>query len=274
MQKILLALNRGQVNMNVVDFGCYIARLCRSELTVISLGNGIQEPEPKALVEAGGELVTAGAVPQKNQAGADDKLLFESACQNRGASFRINECYGDPLTDLLAESRFADLLIVDPEISFGNRRESIPSSFLKELLAKCECPVAIAPYSFDNISEIMFAYDGSASAIHAIKQFSYLFPGLSDCMLTILQVSDEKPAPLIEKKKLIEFMQAHYSSIGYRIFEGKASDELFRFLHDKKNMFVVMGAYGRRNLASLLKHSTADKLLQSVNLPIFIAHKD
>src|SRR5690606_10211168 len=117
-------------------------------------------------------------------------------------------------------------------------------------------------YSFDSITEIIFAYDGSASAIHAIKQFSYLFPGLSDCMLTILQVSDESPAPLIEKKKLIEFLQAHYSSIGYRILEGKASHELFRFLHDKKNLFVVMGAYGRRNLATLFRHSTADRLLQ------------
>lgn len=260
--------------MNVVDFGCYIARLCRSELTVISLQNGLRQSEPKTLVEAGGEMVTACALPGKSSAGVDERLLFESACQNRGASFRIHESNGDPLEELLAESRFADLMIVDPEISFGSGRESVPGGFLKQLLAKSECPVAIAPYSFENISEIIFAYDGSASAIHAIKQFSYLFPGLSECMLTILQVSDEKPAPLIEKKKLIEFMQAHYSSIGYRILEGKASDELFRFLHDKKNMFVVMGAYGRRNLASLFKRSTADLLLQSVNLPIFIAHKD
>jgi Universal stress protein UspA and related nucleotide-binding proteins len=273
MQKILLALDRRQVNMNVLDFACFVSRLCRSELTVLFLQEGKQEPVTEA-VKVGAGTSVASAFPDRGQAGANDRLLFESACQNRGASFRIQEREGDdPLEEMLRECRFADLLIVDPEISFG-KRDGVPSSFLKDVLAKSECPVAIAPYSFDSITEIIFAYDGSASAIHAIKQFSYLFPGLSDCMLTILQVSDESPAPLIEKKKLIEFLQAHYSSIGYRILEGKASDELFRFLHDKKNLFVVMGAYGRRNLATLFRHSTADRLLQSVNLPIFIAHKD
>lgn len=277
MEKILLALDRQQINMNVVDFACYIAGLSRSELTIIFLQDEAHGPASETRSEK--RRVAAGqpTVLEKKEAikpAADNSLLCESACQNRGIRVKIHQHEGNPLAELLSESRFADLLVVDPELSFSNRRASIPTSFIKDLLANSECPVAIAPYSFNGIDEIAFAYDGSASASFAMKQFSYLFPGLADLRLTILQVSEEKPAPLIEKKKLIEFLQMHYSSIGYRIFEGKASDELFKFLHDKKSLFVVMGAYGRRNLAALFRPSTADLLLKTVNLPIFIAHKD
>lgn len=275
MEKILLTLDRGNINMNVVDFACYMARQSRSELTVIFLHDSVEEPAGHPGIDMRRETEAAVLEKKPVKRTVEDNLFhFESACQNRGIRVSIHNNEGDPLSEIISESRFADLLVADPEMSFGNRREAMPTNFIKEVLAKSECPVVIAPYTFNGIEEIAFAYDGSASSIFAMKQFSYLLPQLADFRLTILQVSEETPAPLIEKKKLIEFLQMHYSAIGFRILEGKASDELFKFLHDKKNLFVVMGAYGRKNLANFFKHSTADLLLKAVNLPIFIAHKD
>jgi hypothetical protein len=77
---------------------------------------------------------------------------------------------------------------------------------------------------------------------------------------------------VVEKKKLLDFLQTHYSSIGFRILEGKANEELQKFLQEKKKLFVVMGAYGQRNHSGPYRQSTADLLLQTVNLPVFIAH--
>lgn len=278
MEKILLALDRRVINMNVVDFACYLARLTRSELTVILLQN--EEPETtgaKDMDQLRHEAEGESAVLERKQTKKtteDNLLLFESACQNRGIRIRIHQNEGEPISEIISESRFADMLVVDPEMSLGSRREAVPTHFIKEVLTNSECPVVIAPYSFNGIEEIVFAYDGGASATFAMKQFSYLFPELEDLKLTILQVSEEQQVPLIEKQKLIEFLQMHYSSIGFRIFEGKASDELFKFLHDKKNIFVVIGAYGRKKLSGLFRHSTADLLLKAVNLPVFIAHKE
>lgn len=277
MEKILLALDRRVINMNVVDFACFLARLTRSELTVILLQS--EEPEAtgaKDMDQLHQEAEVGSAVLERKltkKTTEDNLLHFESACQNRGIRIRIHQNEGEPVSEIISESRFADMLVVDPEMSLGSRREAVPTHFIKEVLSNSECPVVIAPYSFNGIEEVVFAYDGGASAIFAMKQFSYLFPELEDLKLTILQVSEEQQVPLIEKKKLIEFLQMHYSSIGFRILEGKASDELFKFLHDKKNIFVVIGAYGRKNLVDLFRHSTADLLLKAVNLPVFIAHK-
>jgi hypothetical protein len=278
MEKILLALDRNVMNMNVVDFACYLAKLTRSELTVVFLQDGMLEPASGRNVEiAATTLSTQAALAEEQlvmKPVKDNIVLFESACQNRGVKMRVHENEGDPLSWIIAESRFADVLVVDPEMSFGNRREAVPTAFIKEVLTHSECPVVIAPYTFNGAEEIVFAYDGNASSIFAMKQFSYLFPELSDTKLTVLQVSGEQHKPLIEKKKLIEFLQMHYSAIGYRMLEGNAKEELFKYLHDKKNLFVVMGAYGRKNLASIFRQSTADLLLKTVNLPLFIAHKD
>lgn len=251
MEKISVLLDPGQVNRNLVDFACFLAELTRSELTAISLESNPGEP---VLAECAAE---AG---------------IESACRNRGIRIRVLHDAGDPLSVVLSESRFTDMLVVDQSISINNGNAVLPGHFIKEVLTKSECPVVIAPHHFYGIDEILFAWDGSAAASFAIKQFSYLFPGLSDLKLTIMQVSNELPATVVEKRKLLDFLQMHYSFIGFRVLEGKANEELQKFLQEKKNVFVVMGAYGRRSQSGPFRHSTADLLLQTVNLPVFIAH--
>jgi hypothetical protein len=251
MEKISVLLDPGNLNRNLVDFSCYLAELTRSELTAISLDPGTNE------------LVLAECSVESG---------VESACRNRGVRMRIQHDSGDPLSVVLAESRFTDMLVVDQSISINTRNAVLPGNFIKEILTKSECPVVIAPYNFYGIEEILFAWDGSAAATFAIKQFSYLFPALSDLKLTIMHVAHEQPAAVVEKKKLLEFLQTHYSYIGFRVLEGKANEELQKFLQEKKNVFVVMGAYGGRSYSGPFKHSTADLLLQTVNLPVFIAH--
>jgi len=45
--------------------------------------------------------------------------------------------------------------------------------------------------------------------------------------------------------------------------------ELFKKFLSQRNKILVMGAYGRKKI---LNQSTADILLKTLNIPIFIAH--
>ena len=251
MEKISVLLDPEKVNRNLVDFACFLAELTRSELTAISLESN---PGAPVLAECSVEAST------------------ETACRNRGVRMKLQHGSGDPLSVVLSESRFTDMLVVDQSISINNSHSVLPGNFIKEILTKSECPVVIAPHHFYGIEEILFAWDGSAAATFAIKQFSYLLPALSYLKLTVLHVSQEQPATVVEKRKLLDFLQTHYSYIGFRMVVGKANEELQKFLQEKKNVFVVIGAYGQRNQSGPFKHSTADLLLQTVNLPVFIAH--
>ena len=135
-----------------------------------------------------------------------------------------------------------------------------------------ECPVIIAPEKFDAIDEIIFTYDGSASCVFAMKQFTYLFPELADKKVTIFHVNENGTWPDDEKKQLTSWVQNHFSAVGFDSRNGDPTYELLAYLFLKKNIFIVMGAYGRSAFSRYFKHSTADILMKTITQPIFIAH--
>ena len=278
MEKILLAINPTKVNVNTIDFACYVAKLTRSKLTAMFLENLPGEEVPTLKAFHGGAYVES--VVQSDLPGNKEQLIqwdqnvkvFENACRNRAVAYCIHRDKGVPTEEVISESRFADMLIVDAEMSFRDEPEVLPTAFVKEVLAKSECPVVIAPFSFYGIDEIVFAYDGSASSVFAIKQFSYLLPQLSNKKITILQVDENGDLPPVDNHKIRELLQNHYDGMGFQFLHGKASDKLFNYLLLKKHAFVVMGAFGRNMLSTFFKQSTAELLIKTINVPIFIAH--
>jgi len=271
MEKILVAINANQINTNVLNFACFIAKLTHSKLTGVFLENN---EEPAIIPEESLHIPHDEFIDAASRAGLwnDNIRLFKETCENRGANCTVHLDEGVPVADIIKESRFADLLIVDPEMSLGDKQEAVPTGFIREVLAKSECPVVIAPFSFYGIDEVLFAYDGSAASVFAIKQFTYLLPELADKRVTILHVNEDDDKTVIEKDKVGELLQMHYSAIGFKTLHGNASNELFEYLLGKKNVFVVMGAFGRSMLSGFFRHSTAELVVKTINLPVFIAH--
>jgi nucleotide-binding universal stress UspA family protein len=271
MEKILVAIDANQINKNVLNFACFIAKLTHSKLTGVFLENNEKTAvvAEESLHMPHDEFIDARSGVRLR----DDNIhVFKEMCANRGANCAIHLDRGVPVADIIKESRFADLLIVDPEMSFRGKKEAVPTDFIKEVLTKSECPVVIAPFTFHAIDEVLLCYDGSPASVFAIRQFTYLFPALADKRITILQVNEKDNATVIEKEKIGELLQMHYSAIGFKVLQGKASNELFGYLLGKKNVFVVMGAFGRSMLSDFFKHSTAELVIKTINLPVFIAH--
>jgi len=271
MEKILVAINANQINRHVLDFACFIAKLTHSKLTGVFLNH---TEETAILAEESLHIPRDEFIDARPGKGIwDDNIrLFKETCENRGANCTIHLDEGVPVADITKESRFADLLIVDPEMSFSIKKEAVPTSFIREVLAKSECPVLIAPFTFYGIDEVLFAYDGSPASVFAIKQFTYLFPKFADKRVTVLQVNEKEHKTVIEKEKIGELLQMHYSAIGFQHLIGNAGNELYRYLLGKKNAFVVMGAFGRSMLSDFFKPSTAELVVKTINLPVFIAH--
>ncbi|MBO9201571.1 MULTISPECIES: universal stress protein [Niastella] len=272
MEKILIAIDVNMINLNVLDFACYMAKLTNSKLIGIFLEDGetAKAPVTESVSESGIEVLP-GTKEIVNQ--YDKNIhLFTDVCRKKQTNCAIHFDQGLPISGIIKESRFADLLIVDPEMSLRSKKERTPTVFIKEVLTKSECPVVIAPFSFNTIDEIVFAYDGSQSAVFAIKQFTYLFPELTDKNITILQVNEKDNQPIVESERVGELLQMHYSAIGYHRLSGNIGNELYSYLHGKQNVFVVMGAFGRSMISDFFKQSTAELIVETINLPVFIAH--
>jgi hypothetical protein len=278
MEKILLAIDSRKIDMDALNFACYIAKLTNSRLTGVFLENTQFEKE-RVLKEVNTLKPVSGATnvltPElHNRHQQTDSTIqhFKSACEKKFTGYNLHRDRGVPVAEIINESRYADLIIADSTTSFGRKMESRPTTFIRDILKDAECPIIIAPKTFTEIDQLIFTYDGSRSAAFAIKQFTYLFPELDDRKVTVLQANKDGEWTGADKYHLKEWLQNRYSAIGFKALKGDPDEQLFDYLFTQKNAFVVMGAYGRNNLSNIFKPSQADILIQKIPHPIFISH--
>lgn len=263
MRKILLLSNGQSLSKTAADFAMF-------------LGQG-KDCHIKALFfpeHAEGSFLPADAeetVLTKAQVATSPVLKeFETLAIAKGCRHTAQVLRGDLLGEVIAETKYADLVICDASLS-PETALTVVSPFVMNVLSQSKCPVLIAPVKFDALEEIAFAYDGSDLSMYAIKLFTYLFPEFNEVPVSVLQVLKDEKDSLTERKKLVELMMLHYNSLSYDHLEGDdVETALFRQFVGKRNIMLVMGAYGRKKL--LTDHSTADILLRNIDVPIFIAH--
>ena len=198
--------------------------------------------------------------------------IFKDHCTKKSIPFSIFKINGDPVNEIINESRYSDILVMDPAVS-AYAGEEAPSALLKEILANIECPVIVSPDNFEKIDEIIFCFDGSDSSIFAMKQFTYLIPQLRDQRVSLVEVNHSSKEGFSEgHKKMTEWLVAHYDTVLNVELKGDVRKELLSYLSAQKDKMVVMGAYGRSQLSQFFKRSTADVLIREVDLPFFITH--
>lgn len=274
MEKIILAIDAAYVDINTLEFACYIAGITHSKLTGMFLENTPEEVSSGLVYgDPFTGMVVAGGVPidgPRAKLCEDNIRIFKEVCIKRNVSYTLHHDRNVPVSEIIDESRFADLLILDPK-TFDAKGVAI-NGFVKKILVAAECPVIVVPEYFKEIDEIVFAYDGSASSVFAIKQFTYLFPELDDKKATLLQVNEAGNEVVDDKPKIAEWLKTHYSIINLMVLNGKTKDELFGYLAGKKDVMVVMGAFGRSAISQLFRSSSAEPIIKAVNLPVFITH--
>lgn len=278
MEKILLAINAINPDKNALEFACYLGRLTKSKITGVFLENLAAEEKPvikqmhgmpyvdREVDEKSDEHKTKMALIERNI------FFFKEECTKGEVSHRLHRDRGVPARELIEESRFADVLVVDADTSFNKLYDKVPTELVRDILKKAECPVIIAPETFEAVDEIIFTYNGSASSVFAIKMFTYLFPQLHDKKVSIIQVNESGKWQDPDKYKFNEWLKEHYTDLHFEALKGDTETELFAHLLKRKNIFLVMGAYGRNALSQFFKRSHADLLIKTVTHPIFIAH--
>jgi len=278
MEKILLAVNAINPDKHSLAFACFLGRMTNSPITAIFLEDIIHEEilPPKA-------LPSVALIESRLQANAarrltNQKLMekhiaaFTDIAEEQAVNFSFHRDKGVPSYEIIKESRFADLLVVDAGTSFKSQSERTPTDFVKEVLEHTECPVVIAPEDFESIDEIIFTYNGSASSVFAIKQFTYLFPQLRSKKISVISINETGEWDRADLSKLKELLQNYYADLHFEVLKGTIYKTLFEYVFQRRHALLVMGAYGRNALSRFFTPSRADLVINTVPQPIFIAH--
>lgn len=272
MERILVLVDGDGIQRETMEFACYIANLTQSKLTGLFY-NPDGEAQWHSPVAGHGAKDVLGDIVTHQHHLAEMKAAFVRFCDNQQLLRKPESIDVIRLEEIYLQTRFADLIILTPDYGANPNQSTLASQNVLNVLKHAECPVFVAPLTMKELSEIVFTYDGTSSSVFAIKQFTQLFPQLKDLSVTLLEVKSDYSDSIDFHESINGYLASHFRYVKEMVLKGKPEDELFSYLLDKKQIFVVLGAFGKHFMYSLLHRSTATLLLQTTALPVFISHK-
>jgi len=205
----------------------------------------------------------------------DSEISFEEYCQEAGLNYSIHHNRLIAIQELLHESIYSDLLIIDASETLNRYEKEPPTYFIKDLLTDVHCPVLLAPKKYKPIEKIILLYDGEPSSVYAIKMLSYVLDSLKHLPIEVLSVTGRNQSLHVPDNALMkEFMKRHYPDAEYTVLKGEPESEIISYFKAQhENVLAVLGAYKRNLISQWLRESMADILMKQFKIPLFIAHE-
>lgn len=278
MKKILAAFDGLKFSQSTRDYAILLAKQSSAHLVGVFLDDFTYNSFKvyDLLKEEGGfsEAKHKKLKEKDDQTRAAAVANFEAACRKSSVEYSLHHDRSIALQELLHESIYADLLIINSSETLTHYKEKIPTEFIRDLLSHVQCPVLLVPHAFRPIDKLILLYDGEPSSVHAIKMLSYTLASLKQCPAEVISVNTMKQSLHVPDNRLMkEFMRRHFPKATYKVLKGLAETEIVSYLKDQPgNSMVVLGAYQRSMVSRWFKVSMADVLMKELKLPLFIAH--
>jgi nucleotide-binding universal stress UspA family protein len=277
MNKIIAAFDGLKPFDSTSAYAVYLSKLLKSHLTGVFLDDksytsykiydlvfdqGVSEKKLHHLKE------------NDNKKRRNSAEVFNKLCTDNKLAFNIHHDENTAVSELIHESTFADLLIINKTTSFNHHEEKYPSRFLQDVLSHSNCPVFLTPNNFNEFQKVILLFDGKPSSVYALKMFAYLMAPHINLPVEVISVKPmDENTHLPENKLLKELMKRHFSNISFTVLKGIPEIEIIKHLQNESSSFVtVIGAYRRSMLSRWFKSSMADALVNAFEMPLFIAH--
>ncbi|MGE5520915.1 MAG: universal stress protein [Candidatus Dadabacteria bacterium] len=278
MKKFLAAFDGLDFSESTMNYAIYVAKSCEAHLVGVFLEDFTRHSysiSDVAMYEGASFDSRLHDLDDHDKETREKSIeMFEHGCREAGLNYSIHRDRNVALQDLLHESIYADLLIINAQETMNRFEENPPSRFIRDLLTEVQCPTLVVPIHYRQFDKIILLYDGEPSSVHAVRTFSYLFDSIKSLDTGILTVKrSEENLHFPDNRLMKEFIKRHYPKAEFVVLKGMAEDEIVQFLHrEKGDPVVVLGAYSRSRISRLFRPSMADNLLQHVKMPLFIAH--
>jgi nucleotide-binding universal stress UspA family protein len=214
-------------------------------------------------------------VDEESRKKADDNIqLFVETCTEANVLFSTSGGGETSFDDLMRQSAFADLIMVDAGTDFPGSPFIPLMISLHDLLAAAHCPVLVLKEALKVPRQIILSYDGSYSSIHAIKMFSYVFPEWRSVPACLLSVYTKSNAALEYEEYIKDWLSHHFTSLRIDLLKGEPRKTLVDEVRSRGgDALVVMGAYGGTALSRLFHKSISNNIISETRAALFMSHE-
>ncbi len=221
----------------------------------------------------GGSLMISLTEDEEEQV-KQNVARFTHLCTHNMIDFRIRDDFSNlALPELKKESKFADLLVIGSEKFYDNIGAVEPNDYLQDALHGVGCPVVLVPENFIFPRTNILSYDGSDSSIYAIKQFAYLFPGLSAINTHLVFIEEKEGNSIPEENYMEELVARHFSNLTITRLAVQSKKEFADWLQAQDGAILVSGSFGRSSFSLVFKKSFIHEVIKAHQVPVFIAHR-
>lgn len=277
MKKIIAAFDGLKYSESTRDYAIHLAKQTNAHLVGVFLNDPTYTSYKiyELVAKQGVSLDRLKKFEAKDKTTRDAAVKnFEKICQQPKLEYSIHRDRNIAIQELIHESIYADLLVIDSKETLTHYEEKLPTRFIRNLLSDAQCPVLIVPHKYKPFQKIVLLYDGGPSSVYAIKTFSYLLPELKTLKTDVITINPiNKTLHLPDKRLMKEFMKRHFPKANYTVMKGWAEIEIVKYLKAQhENILVVSGAYRRGTVSRWFRESMADRLMKEVKLPLYISH--
>jgi nucleotide-binding universal stress UspA family protein len=278
MKKIIAVIDGLKYSASATEYAVHVAKQTGSHLVGIFLDDITYHSYKIYELVDGSGYVNEEKMDrlQKNDEHTREEATrkFSITCQEAGVNFSVHHDRNIAIHELLHESVFADLLVIESKETLTHYEERLPTRFIRDLLSEVQCPVLVVPKNFSPFEKAILLYDGEPASVYAIKTFSYLFAGIANLEVEVVSVKGIKDTLHVPDNHLMkEYMKRHFPKATFTVLRGDAENEIVKQLKGRnKNLLIVLGAYNRGMVSRWFRPSMADILMEKLNKPLFIAH--
>jgi len=277
MKKIIAAFDGIRFSESTLQYAVYMAR----ETEALLVGIFLQESTVTgyALYEMISRQSLGGSkifdeIKSSDKVSIHESITkFVSACQKADINYIVRQDKKNAVDELIHETLFADLLVIDAWETFSYLETKLPAWFIKQVLHEAHCPVIVVPQKFMPLKKRVFLYDGSPASIYAMKMCNYLLPEFSSLKTELVSAVKKASAPLLPDNKLVkEWMNSLVSRNQIKVLRGGTTELMSRLEKEDGNCLLVAGSYQRSQFSMWFHESLANLLMRKFKAPVFIAH--
>jgi nucleotide-binding universal stress UspA family protein len=276
MIKIIVALDSLRPSKSAVSYAIDLSKSMDSHLVAVFLDD-FTNSSYKSHQALRNQLTISqetydACMQEDSQTRKEAVSHFEEMAGKEHLKYTIHHDRNISMNELISESSYADLLVIENKETMTFYAENPPTHFLKNLLKEIHCPVLVVPGEYKKISKVLFLYDGEPDSASAIKMFSYLFRTYNESQVEVLTVkSNRQDQPVLNNRLLKEYMKSHFPNTIYTTLNGLPDIEIINHLKCRYyNELIVLGSYHRGKLSRLVRPSIVEALMQELETPLFI----
>jgi hypothetical protein len=192
MQKIVVAIDGLHYKESVVEYAVSLTTHLNSHLVGLFLHDTTYHSYEIYNMAKGGILSNEEIEKEESKDVSSRKealLTFEKACRLHRIQHTVRENKNIALPELVHESIYTDLLVINSGEKFTSYPENRPSAFIRALLETARCPVILVPDLVQPLKKAVLLYDGSPESVYAIKMFCTCLTGYRGLSTEVLSVN-------------------------------------------------------------------------------------